>query len=66
MFLTKEELRQLTGLARKAGQIAQLRRMGVAFYINAIGEPIVAKVTIEGGIIKNDVAKQWSPRVLGS
>ncbi|CAB4131875.1 Domain of unknown function DUF4224 [uncultured Caudovirales phage] len=66
MFLTKDELRQLTGVARKAGQIAQLRKMGIAFYINAIGEPIVTKTTVEGGTAKNDNVKPWSPRVLGS
>lgn len=66
MFLTKDELRQLTGVARKAGQIVQLRKMGIAFYINAIGEPIVAKATIEMGVAKHDNVKTWSPKVLGS
>jgi len=64
MFLTREELRQLTGVARKAAQITQLRRMGIAFYINAAGYPIVAKSTIEGGT-KPDTEKPWSPKVLG-
>lgn len=63
--MTKEELRHLTGVARKSGQIVQLRKMGIAFYINAIGEPIVAKTTVEGGT-KHDTVKPWRPAIIGT
>jgi hypothetical protein len=47
-FLDLDELRWLTGWAQKSKQIAQLRRMGIPFYVNALGLPIVARSVIEG------------------
>lgn len=73
MFLTKEELAILTGRKLKSYQIEALRRMGIPFFVNAIGHPIVARTAIEGG---NKAAsepkpkwtspmlkKEWEPRV---
>lgn len=48
MFLTDAEIATLTGRKVKAKQIAALRAMGIAFYVNAVGKPIVARSTIEG------------------
>ena len=67
MFLSTEELVQLTGRKVKAKQIDALRRMGIVFFVNALGSPVVARVAIEG---RMDVSKQvvtrasWQPRVL--
>lgn len=49
MFLTPEELAVLTGRKLKSYQIEALRRMGIPFFINAIGRPVVARTAIEGG-----------------
>lgn len=48
MFLTKDEVAELTGRQLKAKQIAQLRTMRIAFWINADGVPVVARTAIEG------------------
>jgi hypothetical protein len=47
-FLTKEEVATLTGRSRKAQQIAQLRTMGLPFWINALGHPIIPRSAIDG------------------
>ena len=65
MFLTREELRELTGRARKAAQIDQLRRMGIPYYLNAAGRPVVARAVIEGGKQKSQ-PQTWRPAVLGT
>ena len=65
MFLTTEELRELTGRAHKTAQVEQLRRMGVPYYINAAGRPVVARAVIEGGKQKSQ-PQTWRPAVLGS
>lgn len=48
MFLSKDELATLTGFKHKAKQCDQLRRQGVAFRVNARGEPIVCRTALEG------------------
>jgi hypothetical protein len=48
MFLTADELVELTGRKIKSKQIEALRRMGLAFHVNAVGKPVVAAAAIEG------------------
>lgn len=48
-FLNTEELATLTGRKLKSHQIEALRMMGIAFFVNAIGRPVVARSAIEGG-----------------
>lgn len=48
MFLTKDEVAELTGRKVKAKQIVQLRSMRIVFWINADGVPIVPRTAIEG------------------
>jgi hypothetical protein len=66
MFLTPDELKTLTGRARRAAQIDALRRMGIAFWVNAAGRPVVAKAAIEGRAVANQVEtpETWQPAVL--
>jgi Domain of unknown function (DUF4224) len=75
MFLTSEELAILTGRKLKSYQIEALRRMGIPFFVNAIGRPVVARSAIEGGSkVATDPPKrrwtspmmktEWEPRVL--
>lgn len=63
MFLTNENLFELTGRRTKSKQIEALLRMKLPFWINAIGRPVVAIASVEGRI---DVPKEkaWvMPRV---
>lgn len=63
MFLTSEEVRELTGRTRKSSQIAQLRIMGIPFFVNAGGHPVVTRSAIE---ITRPAAHetQWVPAAL--
>jgi hypothetical protein len=45
-FLDHDDLRQLTGAARRAGQIAWLQAEGVPFRTSGRGEPLVAWVHV--------------------
>lgn len=48
MFLTSDELAELTGRKIKSKQIEALRRMGLPFHVNAVGKPVVSVAAIEG------------------
>lgn len=48
MFLTRDELQQLTGYKRAADQIRWLRERGVHFFVAATGRPSVPRAAIEG------------------
>jgi hypothetical protein len=47
-FLDDEALFLLTGFRQKRKQIGQLRRMGIAFNVNAAGKPVVADASVKG------------------
>ena len=67
LFLTDQELRELTGRAIRRLQIAALREMLVPFRVNAIGRPVVTRAAVLGAKdaqAAND-AKGWVPRVIG-
>lgn len=66
-FLTKEEIAELTGRKYIRLQIEALRKMGLPFFINAIGRPVVARSVIEGRREKAEPTpkkKEWVPDVL--
>jgi len=48
MFLTVQDLSELTGRKMKSKQIEALKKMGLPFWINAIGEPVVTVAAVEG------------------
>jgi hypothetical protein len=62
-FLDENELSELTGRKMKSLQIDALRRMGIPFYVNATGHPVVTRSTIEGKK-EEKPAKRWIPKVL--
>lgn len=67
MFLTREEIAELTGRKTKSKQIAQLRTMALPFWVNAIGYPIVARSTVEGKPAKaseQQESEKWVPAIL--
>lgn len=65
LFLTPEEITELTGRKHKSKQVEELRKMGVAFRINAVGRPVVTRVAVEGRAQKADeAAPKWQPAVM--
>ena len=62
MFLTPAELATLTGYHQKRKQLARLREMGIPCWINAAGQPVVARAVIEGRKAPPRPATEWTPR----
>lgn len=62
MFLTASDIARLTGYKHKAKQCEQLRKMGIRFDINALGEPIVSENYYMGKTDKP--AANWQPAIL--
>ena len=48
MFLTRDELFELTGYRIASKQVKQLKAQRIPFYVNRAGHPKVAKAIIEG------------------
>lgn len=80
MFLTAAEVGELTGIKkgkriggrlvpREVLQAQQLRSVGVPFYPNARGRPIVARAVIEGRNVPAPAPEKhrgWQPRVMSN
>lgn len=64
MFLTKEEVAELTGRKTKSKQVEQLRKMAIPFWLNAVGAPVIARSTIEGKPAVTPQRPKWEPNVL--
>ncbi|PTQ75428.1 DUF4224 domain-containing protein [Nitrosomonas oligotropha] len=65
LFLDSEDVSILTGRKTKSGQIDALRRMGILFYVNAVGKPVVPRSAIEPSSKQPDaIEKPWKPNVL--
>ncbi len=67
IFLEPEEIRTLTGWAQKRKQVEQLRKMGIPFFVNAAGHPIVSKAAVEGS--RQEALKHtrpWRSAALGT
>ncbi|MFZ6712041.1 DUF4224 domain-containing protein [Undibacterium sp. TC9W] len=60
-FLPADEVRILTGKSWKSKQIEALKKMRIAFFVNALGYPIVTKTAVEGKKEEAPTTKQWSP-----
>lgn len=61
-FLSPEEIAVLAGRKSKSRQIEALRAMGIPFFINGIGHPVVARSVVEGGkAITEPPKKKWVP-----
>lgn len=61
-FLTRDEVRELTGRCHKAAQIKVLRQNGVAFFVNASGWAIVTRAAVEGRSTMDSPRRKWSPQ----
>lgn len=66
MFLSDDQLRELTGRKVRRCQIESLRQMGIPFRVNAAGRPVVCRSAVEGGKSAATSASDtsWTPRVL--
>lgn len=58
-FLTKANIRTLTGLEDKAEQVAWLRKNGVHHFVNAAGKIIVTWGAVDG--LAGSQPRTWSP-----
>lgn len=59
-FLDAPDIAKLTGRKFKRHQIDALRKMGIVFFVNAIGQPVVPLASIEGR--KEPAPKKvWTP-----
>jgi hypothetical protein len=62
-FLTKEEVRVLTGRAYRTKQVAALARRGIPFTLDDFDRPIVPRSAIEGK--GEPPTPTWEPRCGG-
>lgn len=62
LFLHANEIECLAGKKHKKTQIEALRRMGIHFFVNGIGAPVVPRPQFFGK--KTEVQTTWKPRVL--
>ena len=65
-FLDSEELAELTGKKAKGKQIEALRRMGLPFFVNSTGHPVVPRSVLPNTAEapKQQSKPAWVPRVL--
>ena len=63
LFLQPSDIKTLTGCAHKDKQIAQLRKMGLPFFVNAGGRPVVTAAVVEGAK-QPSTPQAWQPAVL--
>jgi hypothetical protein len=61
MFLNQDEVVTLTGRKNKGHQIQALRKMGLPFFVNACGQPVVTCVAVEGRPVPVETKATWSP-----
>jgi Domain of unknown function (DUF4224) len=52
MFLTEDELYELTGYRMASKQVKHLKAQRIPFHTNRAGHPRVARAIIEGGGVK--------------
>lgn len=57
-FLEPVEIAELTGRKIKSKQIEALRKMGIPFFVNACGKPVVTRTAVEGRK-DSPQAKKW-------
>lgn len=62
MFLNRDEIVTLTGRKSKGHQIDALRKMGLPFFVNACGHPVVTRCAVEGRPkLTEPPPPAWSP-----
>lgn len=61
MFLSSHDIAELTGRKTKSKQIEALLRMGLPFWVNAIGKPVVTLTALDGRH-EPPQEKAWTPQ----
>jgi hypothetical protein len=65
VFLDKDDIVALTNRKAKGKQIDILRRMGIPFFVNSTGHPVVTRSAVEGKPeAEQPVKRAWVPKVL--
>jgi len=65
VFLDRKDIIELTNKKAKGKQIDTLRRMGIPFFVNSTGHPVVTRSAVEGKPeAEQPVKKTWVPKVL--
>jgi len=66
LFLTDQEMIELTGRKVRRLQIEQLKRMLIPFHVNALGRPVVTRAVLAGAYTAKQEAthRGWAPRVV--
>jgi hypothetical protein len=65
LFLTEDELADLTGRRVRRLQIEALKRMLIPFHVNALGKPVVTRAAVLGQqVTKPEPSRGWAPRVV--
>lgn len=59
-FLEGWEIAELTGRKIKSKQVEALRRMGMPFFVNASGKPVVVRSAIEGRMEAKKLTTDWT------
>jgi len=62
VFLDDDDVARLTKKKRKSCQVAALRSMGIPFFVNPAGEPIVTKKAVEGGEPVEYMQQTWQSK----
>ena len=60
-FLDKDDVAALTGRKTKSKQIEALRKMGLPFWVNAVGKPVVTTSAVEGVRRETMQKRAWTP-----
>jgi hypothetical protein len=58
-FLDESEIAEFTGRKIKSKQIEALRKMGLPFFVNAVGKPVVTRSAIEGRKEQQQQQPKW-------
>lgn len=67
MFLTEEELIELTGYRQANKQVAHLKAQRIPFHTNRAGHPRVARAILEGRkAVEQTKSGTWSPSWAGN
>lgn len=61
LVLSRDEVRDLTRKATRAGQVAFLRANGIRHYVDGHGWPVVLRCAVEGGS-SIPATPAWAPR----
>lgn len=64
LFLTREQIDELTGCKRKAAQAQWLRANRIKHWINAAGWPVVPRSAIDAAPAAAQAVPAWQPKVL--